>query len=191
MSARELEEALVKHLEAVDSDVEELDAASCYLFGASCFERLAPVHERASSDQVASQAVRLAIDSVWSWLGGAEVSDWSELRQGILSLAELGESVGSPEQVAEFFVANAIGDFLGALGDDDSQYARYAAARNIDTIELLADELDEDLSVLFAQEMKRQREDLELLKRDGESAREALKSRSQGESVLGTHWFPS
>lgn len=101
MSSEELESTLIEHQRLVDSEVEELDAESRYLFGVSCFERLVPVHERASNEKGAT-AVRLAMERLWSWLGGEDAFDWSELRRGVVQYAEIGEDVVSPEQVASF-----------------------------------------------------------------------------------------
>jgi hypothetical protein len=184
------------HLEQVKSAVLSFAPAAQVGFAAACVSRQREVFVRAAQTSGELNDSQRALDGVLDqlWLAAANdrVADLRNAEPLAAALApEDFEPVDGPTAVV-FTSANAIRDFISAALDGEASYAHFMAARNIELVEVLADEIPGDCDPLMRAEMDRQVADLSTLQAGaGSRAIETLKARNTGVSLYGNFWFDS
>jgi hypothetical protein len=182
------------HLEQVKSAVLSFAPAAQVGFAAACISRQREVFVRAAATAEGLDNSQRALDGVLDqlWLAAANdrIADLRNAEPLATALApEDFEAVNGPTAVV-FTSVNAIRDFISAALDGETSYAHFMAARNIDLVEVLADEIEADCDPLMRAEMDRQVADLSTLQPGaGPQAIETLKARNAGVSLYGNFWF--
>jgi hypothetical protein len=93
------------------------------------------------------------------------------------------------ETTLVFTVANSLRDLVSALNEGETSYVRFSAARNIELIEMLADDMSRDCQDLLQIEMRNQQFDVTLIKNhSAERASAELASIYSKHSLFNSLW---
>lgn len=185
---------LITHLGVVESGVGDLSPSNSVAFAAACVERQKAVFCRALEGQSWLAPSAVALDEVLLRLwdiakrNHLEGLDSAALSAGKLMPADLQPDNGPLAVV--FFVANGLRDLIGAFADGDFAYAHFKAARNLELIEMLADEESVDLEELQRLEVARQLDDLhDIARATSDSDVESLRESATRNPLYREHWF--
>lgn len=174
----------------LSSGQENLPPWKRVLFMVRCAQRMIPNYDRFSAETGFGEVtiLRRALDAAWRWIESSTTPpDLAELRDACDQLAPDTERFRSPFASAALDAANSVAAILDALERPNSANMTEVSSLARDTVDLFVQEsLDLDPNApgfeerilehdLMQRELRRQREDLELLTRwsgDRETAHE-------------------
>jgi hypothetical protein len=190
------DKVLIAHLDTVDGLVNALAPRAQVGFVASCASRQRNAFVRAATGRDELVGSAEAFDAVLEKMWGIAISDQLAELDGAVPISERlfpeGLEASGPLMAVVQTVGNAVKDFVSIAAGGDVAYARYTAARNVELVEIIADEVTFDCEPLMRAEMERQLADLATLQAaSGPQDFSALRARNAGLSVYGELWFQS
>lgn len=182
----------IRHLEWLETQVSNLNPAQQVAFGSLCFERQWTVLLRACKHHPALEGVATQLQGELDLAWEAVDRDAGVARVPNRSIAE-GLSCESEVETFVFYMANGVLDFVEAVSEGDFAYANHAASNPIESIEMLAESLEDSRQKqLLAREIAQQRLDLETLHRldlKSSAAMRGLREEANRYDLFDGEWF--
>lgn len=189
-------DALIDHLNVVESGVNNLSPNGAFGFALACVERQLPVYQRASIGRPWTlEGIRDATDQAWNRLID-DVELTPDFIEQCRECCPADDYQSDASVVAANLISNSAIDLLTAIRDGEASYCHFPAYRNIDLLELLCDELNESESIeqlkqLIDVEIEHQNQDLCEMKESTEPDRlQRIRVSSRGKSLFNEIWFP-
>ena len=193
-------DAYSDHLETLITTLQQVPSSHAFAFGAACVERIWPIYERASQGKVWSSQplLRETVNRVWSWLlgDGPRPEGFAAHCEGKIDFEITSDAASAASEVAKACYG------LARVVERQEPHQVYPLAEI--NLSLLGSYIymalglqpsTENYQVVYAHplmhaEVSRQLQDLSTLQQpSSRSLVLNLRATSDGQSVLGSHWY--